>query len=337
MIPVTNLEGTVQPGTDREFMMVPTGGFSPDENGFLRTTSGLYLLGWPTDASGNTNGPSRGSPSELEPVNANTGQFSAESTRNITLGVNLPANAVGTESFDLPLDYFDALGLSESLNLTFTPNAGVENSWRVSITDSAGDPTVSIASFDVDFNDQESGGSISEITPVAGVTYDEAAGEITFNVEGGPIEAFIGRPDETAGFTQLGTSFTPYNVVADGSPVGNLTNIEINSQGFMEALYDTGFRRTLYQIPVAEVPNANGLNAIANQAYTISQESGSVYFWDAGEGPAGDYVGYSLMQSSTDIAQELTSLIETQRAYSSNAKIIQTVDEMLQETTNLKR
>jgi flagellar hook protein FlgE len=43
------------------------------------------------------------------------------------------------------------------------------------------------------------------------------------------------------------------------------------------------------------------------------------------------------MESNTDIAAELTSLIETQRAYSSNAKIVQTVDEMLQETTNLKR
>jgi flagellar hook protein FlgE len=37
------------------------------------------------------------------------------------------------------------------------------------------------------------------------------------------------------------------------------------------------------------------------------------------------------------VTQELTNLITTQRAYSSNVKVIQTVDEMLQETTNLKR
>ena len=43
------------------------------------------------------------------------------------------------------------------------------------------------------------------------------------------------------------------------------------------------------------------------------------------------------MESTTDIASELTQLIETQRAYSSNAKIIQTVDEMLQETNNIIR
>ena len=47
--------------------------------------------------------------------------------------------------------------------------------------------------------------------------------------------------------------------------------------------------------------------------------------------------GYALEESTTDVAEELTHLILTQRAYSSNAKIIQTVDEMLQETTNIKR
>jgi flagellar hook protein FlgE len=93
----------------------------------------------------------------------------------------------------------------------------------------------------------------------------------------------------------------------------------------------------IYKIPVADVPNMNGLEALDSQAYAVSSASGSVYFWDAGTGPAGSVLGFAREQSTTDIATELTQLIQTQRAYSSNAKIIQTVDEMLQETTNLKR
>ena len=58
---------------------------------------------------------------------------------------------------------------------------------------------------------------------------------------------------------------------------------------------------------------------------------------DAGTGPVGVTLGFALEESTTDIASELTDLIQTQRAYSSNAKIIQTVDEVLQETTNLIR
>jgi flagellar hook protein FlgE len=68
-----------------------------------------------------------------------------------------------------------------------------------------------------------------------------------------------------------------------------------------------------------------------------SYQSGSMFFYDAGTGPVGQIAANALEESTTDIAQELTQLIKTQRAYSSNAKIIQTADEMMQETTNLKR
>ena len=62
-----------------------------------------------------------------------------------------------------------------------------------------------------------------------------------------------------------------------------------------------------------------------------------MFLFNSGHGPVGTTEGYSLENSTVDIAQELTDLIETQRSCSSNARIITTVDEMLQETTNLKR
>ena len=93
----------------------------------------------------------------------------------------------------------------------------------------------------------------------------------------------------------------------------------------------------MYQVPLADVPNVNGLTPLDNQTYGVSSDSGDLYFWDAGTGPVGTTVGFSLTESTTDIAEELTNLIQTQRAYSWNAKIIQTVDEMLQETTSLIR
>jgi flagellar hook protein FlgE len=85
------------------------------------------------------------------------------------------------------------------------------------------------------------------------------------------------------------------------------------------------------------VPNLNGLTSLNNQTYQISPESGSFFLWDAGDGRTGSVVGFAREASTTDVAAELTALIQTQRAYSSNAKVIQTVDEMLQETTNIKR
>ena len=131
--------------------------------------------------------------------------------------------------------------------------------------------------------------------------------------------------------------FKPVNISKDGSPVGNLTAVEVDENGLMRATYDTGFIRTLYQIPLVDVPNPNGLIALNNQTYQVSPNSGSFFLWDAGDGPTGTVVGYAREGSATDVAAELTDLIQTQRAYSSNAKVIQTVDEMLQETTNIKR
>ena len=339
MIPVTDFTGIDAPAESRKFMMVPTGSFLPDEDGFLRTRSGLFLMGWPTDATGDADNPSRTTTTELEPVNINNGRFSAEPTQNISLGLNLPATGVSpTEPYILPVQYFDGLGVEQELELTFTPT-GTANEWDVSIIDQATSPTVPIGQLTLAFNATANGGSIATVTPGAGVAYDGATGNIDFTVAGGVnINAFIGIEDEISnGISQLGSNFVPYQIDRDGSTVGDLQSVEVTEGGFVEAIYSTGARRTLYQIPAADVPNANGLNAINNQAFTASSTSGDIYLWDAGTGPTGAYSSFALMESNTNIAGELTALIETQRAYSSNAKIIQTVDEMLQETTNLKR
>lgn len=348
LIPVTDVFGTTETGTERNLMLVPTGGFSADENGNLRTQSGLYLLGWPVDASGTVLSGSRDSANSLVPVNLDVGQFSASRTQNISLGMNLPAEdtVVGAsgEAYNLPIEYFDNLGLAQELTFTFTPvvpATGSSNNWSVSVFDDAGvDPTVPVGEFELAFDDgtgTNPAGSLTMLTPGAGVIYDAATGELEINVAGGPISTFIGQVGQAGGITQLGAPFSPTNIVKDGAPIGNLQGVEINQQGQLEAIYNSGIRRTIYQIPVADIPNPNGLTAVNNQAYQVSSDSGDLYFWDAGDGPVGNYAGYALLESNTDIAEELTNLIETQRAYSSNAKIIQTVDEMLQETTNLKR
>ena len=102
--------------------------------------------------------------------------------------------------------------------------------------------------------------------------------------------------------------------------------MEVDANGFVRANFDIGITRTIYQIPLIDLPNPNGLIAMDNQTYRTSNESGTFFLWDAADGPTGDIVGYALEESATDVAGELTQLIQTQRAYSSNAKVIQTVE-----------
>jgi flagellar hook protein FlgE len=311
---------------DQPLMMTTTGAFRTDANGVLRTQSGLVLLGWAANADGTIPVKPRDTIAGLVPVVINANQTAGDPTTKMNLGVNLPAvdtesSAAGTP-LPLSVEYFGNLGTSETLDITFSPTipaTGSSNEWTMVIRDSA-----------------QAGAIIGEYTLV----FDDSRGSggtLALTVAGGPLEMTIGKLGDPNGLTQLSDSFAPTSITKDGSPVGNLTAVEVDEGGFIRATYDTGFIRTIYQIPLVDVPNPNGLTTLNNQTFQVSPVSGSFFLWDAGDGPTGSVVGYAREGSTTDVAAELTNLIQTQRAYSSNAKVIQTVDEMLQETTNIKR
>ncbi|MCB2109624.1 MAG: flagellar hook-basal body complex protein [Defluviimonas sp.] len=345
MLPVTSSVslGTFS-GGQQPLMMTTTGAFRPDADGVLKTESGLVLLGWPASADGTIPVLPRDTVSGLSPVVINANQTAGDPTTAINLGVNLPASSTeaGAPGSPLPLsvEYFGNLGTSDTLDITFTPTVpatAASNTWTMQIHDSAQNGAL-IGEYTLTFDDtRTNGGTLASVTTVSGGAYNPTDGTLGLTVAGGPITMTIGKLGDPNGLTQLSNSFAPTAITKDGSPVGNLTTVEVDENGYVTATYDTGFTRRIYQVPVVDVPNPNGLIALNNQTFQVSPESGSFFLWDAGDGPTGSVVGYAREGSATDVAAELTSLIQTQRAYSSNAKVIQTVDEMLQETTNIKR
>ncbi|MBI1493740.1 flagellar hook protein FlgE [Halocynthiibacter styelae] len=356
MLPVTTTTSVGATSGDQPLMMTTTGSFHTDADGILRTKSGLVLLGVPANADGSIDTFPRDTSTGLEPVRINANQTAGDPTTQMNLGINLPATQTG---FGMPgdpltssIEYFGNLGTSETLDVTFTPMVsalatdGLSNTWIMDITDSAS-AGASIGQFRLVFDDtQTDGGTLLAVTettqsgvPLAYQPHPDytADGVLELAVDGGDMDITIGSLGDTNGLTQLSDSFAPTSITKDGSPVGNLTSVEIDENGFINATYDTGFIRRLYQVPLVDVPSPNNLIAMNNQAYQVSPNSGSFFLWDAGDGPTGAVSGYAREGSTTDVAGELTALIQTQRAYSSNAKVIQTVDEMLQETTNIKR
>jgi flagellar hook protein FlgE len=169
-------------------------------------------------------------------------------------------------------------------------------------------------------------------------SYEPTNGKITVNVPSGPITIRIGKPMESGFLQQFAGDFTNLGSKADdGTAFGTLTNYKINDKGVLSANFSNGSSRPLYQVPVVNVINPAALVPQGQEAFAMSRESGSAYLWNSGDGPVGKVTGSTLMRSNVDVAQELTGLIETQRAYASNAKVVQTVDEMLQTTTEIKR
>jgi flagellar hook protein FlgE len=344
MLPVMSVVELGNTSGSSQLMMTTTGAFRTDADGVLRTDSGLVLMGWPANADGEIPVYPRDTKSGLVPVVINASQTAADPTTVMGLGVNLPATETyaGATGSTLPLsvEYFGNLGTSETLDISFTPivpATGSSNSWTMVIKDQASGGAT-IGEYTLVFDASASfGGTLASVTTVSGGAYNATDGTLALTVAGGPLTMTIGRVGDPNGLTQLSDSYTPTAITKDGSPVGSLSSVEIDENGYIMATYDTGFIRRIFQIPLVDVPNVNGLTSLNNQTFQVSPESGSFFLWDAGEGPTGAVVGYAREGSTTDVAAELTALIQTQRAYSSNAKVIQTVDEMLQETTNIKR
>jgi flagellar hook protein FlgE len=344
MLPVA-LESAVNAGNGSEQMLLTTtGSFRTDSNGRLTSESGLVLMGWPANPDGTVPNFPRDTAAGLQPVQINVNQFSGEPTTTMSLGVNLPATETAAggagQSEQLSVEYYGNMGTSESIQVSFSPNvpaSGISNEWTLELRDTASGGAV-IGEYTLSFDDSRAaGGTLAGVATVSGGTYDATTGTMIVNVAGGPMEIDIGLVGQRDGITQLSDRFAPVSISKDGLPVGNMTSVEVDENGFVHAFFDTGITRTIYQVPLVDLPNPNGMIALDHQTYMPSPDSGSYFLWDASDGPTGDIVSYAREESSTDVASELTSMIQTQRAYSSNAKVIQTVDEMLQETTNIKR
>jgi flagellar basal-body rod protein FlgG len=90
------------------------------------------------------------------------------------------------------------------------------------------------------------------------------------------------------------------------------------------------------QIMLANFQNPAGLNAIGNTLYTPTEASG-----DAQVGPPGGSDGLgSLMQgyteqSNVDVVEEFVNLIQSQRAYEANSRVVKAADEMYQQVNQV--
>ena len=316
------------------------GSFTTDDQGFLRNAAGYYLMGFALNPDGTTvnPNPARDALADVEPVNVAGINFTGAPTTQVTFAGNLPAQlANGTPGAPIStqIQYFTELGNSGTLTLQWTPSSdGVANDWNLQIFDSeTGGGTTAIYDQIVSFNDTgPNAGAPSSIPGVAG-------GQLPLTVNGGlqAMNLDIGDVNDASGVTQFAGEYVPTKITKNGALFGVVSRVEVSEDGIITAIFNNGVRRPIYQIPIAVVQNPNGLSARDGTAFEQSRDSGSLYLWDAGVGPAGKTAGNSLERSNVDIAQELTNMIETQRTYSTNAKVIQTADEMLSELTQLKR
>ena len=213
-LPVTTESSLSSSTGDYPLLLATTGSFRTDADGYLRTSSGVTLMGWPADPDGTIPVFPRDTGDGLEPVQINVNQFTSEPTTRIAMGVNLPATetefGASGDPLNLSIEYFDNLGTSQNIGIAFTPTipgaAGASNTWTMVLTDSASGGSV-IGEYTIVFDDTRgSGGTINSVATISGGAYDPASGNFSVNVAGGPIEINIGAVGTGTGLTQLSDS-----------------------------------------------------------------------------------------------------------------------------------
>ena len=77
--------------------------------------------------------------------------------------------------------------------------------------------------------------------------------------------------------------------------------------------------------------------AVGDNNFQLSARSALPAIGEPNTGSRGSVLGGALESSTVDIAREFTNLIVLQRGYQANTRVVTTVDELSQETINLKR
>ncbi len=114
-------------------------------------------------------------------------------------------------------------------------------------------------------------------------------------------------------------------------------SISINADGEVYAYFDEAAEAQLLgQFSLAGFANAKGLEAIGSNLFLETEASGTPVVGNPGEDGLGTLRQGYLEDSSVDAVREVTELIEAQRGYELNAKVISAADQMLAATTQVR-
>ncbi|WP_422343546.1 flagellar basal-body rod protein FlgG [Parasphingorhabdus sp.] len=134
------------------------------------------------------------------------------------------------------------------------------------------------------------------------------------------------RTSEGIVVTASGLPLVPEIQIPEGA-----TGITIGKDGIVSvALAGETEITELGQIETASFVNPAGLKPVGDNLLTESEASGEPQIGPASEDGRGSLRAGFLEQSNVNIVEELVDMIETQRAYEVNSKMISATDEMLQ-------
>jgi flagellar hook protein FlgE len=280
-----------------------------------------------------------------DPVNNSMADYAVDQA------LKTPTGAVGVQpDFEIQIPVSDSKGGQRTVTLSMLKGPG-PNEWYAELRAKPGDLATpangliqsGIVTFTTDGKLLSPGNLFNGSTPTS-ITIDASDPTAVttaprwadvLGIDAQTIQ--IDLASASGGLTQYNSQSVVQSVTTNGTAFGNLTNIEVDDNGYVSAIFDNGVTRRIAQVAVATFSNPNGLKGVNGNAYRVTNESGTYSLKTPGQGGAGVIAPSTLEASTVDLSTEFTGLITTQRAYSASSKIITTADQMLEELLSIKR
>jgi flagellar basal-body rod protein FlgG len=151
-------------------------------------------------------------------------------------------------------------------------------------------------------------------------------GEIGYKRDGSFFQSSTGKVQTIDGYPLQPEITVPQNA----------RSVEITDDGVVWAIMNETERQQLGQIQLATFLNNGGLKAMGKNIFLATEASGQANISNPNQAPTGGIMQRYLESSNVDVVREMTDMISTQRAFEMNSKVIQTVDQMLQNTTGIR-
>jgi flagellar hook protein FlgE len=304
------------------------GAFHLDSNGNLVDTNGYKLQGY------NFFGAATGMITDISLRNV---QSAPETTTEYSVGVNLNSETAATDMYTTTQTVYDSLGDRHSLGITFTKTA-INGEWDFQVALDGVNATCPYTGLQFD-----SDGNLANIYDGAGwvvpgdmaVTFAALSNGATIGT--GNVVNWDLTGTSALSITQYASASVIKSLTNDGYASGLLKSLSVRNDGTINGFFTNGQTSDLAQLVLGDFDNTWGLKKMGSNLFAETVTSGPAIRNVPGASGMGDVSSNSLEMSNSDLATEFVNMITAQKAYSANARVITTQDQMMTELMNIKR
>ena len=349
---VAQPSGSAGGGTQQSFSGINyftrRGDFQVNQNGYLVNGAGYYLEGIPLNPA--TGAATSSSPQVLQ---FNNSFLPAQATTQISYQANLPSTpssqpfvasgytvdptAAGTgtvegqdasmfaaQSLDGgSITTYDSEGNAVNVQLRWaeTATSATGNTWQLFYQSNSAATGTQVAwqntgtSFTFNNSGQLTSPTATTLSLPSLTVNGDVVGNVTLNYGSG-------------GLTQFATTTGNVQVAAinqNGFTAGQMQSLSVDGQGQIVGAFSNGQTVALANVTLATFSGQDSLEPLNGEAYAATPDSGTPIY-----SATGKVVGSSLEASNVDIATQFSQLIVAQQAYSANARVMTTANQMIQ-------